>query len=70
MRQLSKTGEPHHPFITLTWLAELDESARKRTEALQVKMALQSESTLKAAWIVAGAAIIRLASLLGYFHCI
>jgi hypothetical protein len=33
-------------------------TARKRTEALQAKMAQQSESLLIAAWIAAGAAII------------
>jgi hypothetical protein len=40
------------------WLAELDETARKRTEALQAKGMALAENTLKVAWIAAGAAIL------------
>jgi hypothetical protein len=43
------------------WLAELDEAQRKRDEAQQAKLAQQSESTLKAAWIAAIAAIVAVA---------
>ena len=57
MRQLSKTGGAHPPFM-LAWLAELDEAARKRTEALQAKQTQLAENTLMAAWIAAGAAIV------------
>ena len=44
------------------WLAELDEAQRKRDEAQQAKLPAQrSESTLKAAWIAAIAAIVAVA---------
>jgi len=42
----------------LIWLAEIDEEARKRTEALQAEQTRLAENTLKPAWIAAGAAII------------
>jgi hypothetical protein len=52
-------GSPHPMKVAaLIWLAEIDEEARKRTEALQASEMALARSTLKAAWIAAGAAII------------
>jgi 3'-phosphoadenosine 5'-phosphosulfate (PAPS) 3'-phosphatase len=61
----SAFGKSSLQIFAAEWLAELDEVARKRTEAQRLKdEAFQAEqravgqSTLKAAWIAAGAAII------------
>jgi hypothetical protein len=40
------------------WLAEIDEARRKADEARQAKVEQQSQSTLWAAWIAAGAVIV------------
>jgi hypothetical protein len=40
----------------VVWLAEIDDAARKRTEALQAEQRRLSKSTLKAAWIAVVAA--------------
>jgi hypothetical protein len=55
----SMDGSPHPTKVSaLIWLAELDEEASKRSEALQASEMALARSTLKAAWIAAGAAII------------
>jgi hypothetical protein len=40
------------------WLAEIDDEARKHTEAHQAEQTRLNKSTLIAAWIAAGAAIV------------
>jgi hypothetical protein len=53
----------------LIWLAEIDEEARKRTEALQAEQTRLAENTLKAAWIAARAAIIAvIVGILAWIH--
>jgi hypothetical protein len=47
-------GRTSFPTLILT---EIDEEARKRTEALQAEQMRFNKSTLRAAWIAAGAAI-------------
>jgi hypothetical protein len=49
---------PPFSISAITWLAEREAAARERTEALQAKEMALVQSTLKAAWIAAGAAII------------
>jgi hypothetical protein len=48
---------PHLNISAIRWLTEIDEEARKRTEALQAEQMRFNKSTLRAAWIAAGAAI-------------
>ena len=55
----AQDGSAHPMTVSaLIWLAEQDEDSRKRTEALQAEQTRLNKSTLMAAWIAAGAAII------------
>lgn len=51
------TGHPTQ-VSALIWLAEVDEEARKRNEALQAEQSRLGKSTRRAAWIAAIAAIV------------
>lgn len=54
----SQNGDPHPTTVSARiWLAEVDEEARKRNEALKAKETQRSKSTVLAAWIAAVAAI-------------
>ena len=48
--------EPPLGDSAMEWLAEIDEEARKRTEALQAEQTRLNKSTRLAAWIAAGLA--------------
>ena len=53
----SPNGYPNPTTVSaLIWLAEIDEEARKRAEALQAEQMRFDKSTLRAAWIAAGLA--------------
>jgi hypothetical protein len=58
-RAMQMTDGFPFPFrnSALAWLAELNETQRQMREALETKLTRQSESTVRAAWIVALAAI-------------
>ena len=54
----SRDGYPHPTTVSARiWLAEIDEDARKRNEALLAEQTRLNKSTLRAAWIAAYAAI-------------
>jgi hypothetical protein len=59
VRLIIASGRFEPPFgdSEREWLAEHDEAAGKRTEALQAEQTRVNKSTLKAAWIAAYAAI-------------
>jgi hypothetical protein len=50
------------------WLAEIDEQARKRTEALQAEQTRFNKSTLRAAWIAAGLAALGILVTVGLWY--
>jgi hypothetical protein len=50
------------------WLAEIDEEARRRAEAHQAEQTRVGKSTLRAAWIVAGAAIVSILVTIGLWY--
>ena len=62
-------GLPYPLHISATrWLTEIDEEAKKRAEALQAEQMRFNKSTLRAAWIAAGAAIVGILVTVGLWY--
>jgi hypothetical protein len=62
----SSSGYPHPTTVNaLAWLAEIGEEGRKRTDAIQTEQTRLNKSTLRAAWIAAGAAIVGILVMVG-----